>query len=89
MRIKYLISANRNGKKTTIGRKNAQNLTVKRKSHYPIETLISVVCTHSGYVHKKVFVFHKCIAAKYFPPHYCFYHKYAFPCLSSIVHRRR
>ena len=36
----FKISVNRNGKKITVSRKNAQNLTVNSNSQHPIETLM-------------------------------------------------
>jgi len=35
----FKTSVNRNGKKLTVSRKKAKNLTGNRKSHHPIETL--------------------------------------------------
>ena len=43
-RLIFKISVNRNGKKLTVSRKKAKILTVSRKRHYPIETLIHGWC---------------------------------------------
>ena len=53
-KLAFTSQVNRNRKKLTVSRKKAKILTVNRKSHYPIETLISLVTllVNSSYKNK-------------------------------------
>ena len=46
--LAFTSQVNRNRKKLTVSRKKAKILTVNRKSHYPIETLLNVDGSRPG-----------------------------------------